>query len=75
MESQLSFAASEWRRKKQTKREKFLKPMEELVPWERLAALIEPHYPKGERGRPPKGIERVLYPMSSQAGISFIKTR
>ena len=61
MESQLSFAANEFRgKKKQTKREKFLGQMEKLVPWGRLEELIEPHYPKGERGRPPKGIEKML---------------
>jgi len=61
MESQLSFAANEFRgKKKQTKREKFLGQMEELVPWAKLVELIEPHYPKGERGRPPKGIEKML---------------
>lgn len=61
MESQLSFAANEFRgKKKQTKRERFLGQMEELVPWTKLVELIEPHYPKGERGRPPKGIEKML---------------
>jgi IS5 family transposase len=34
--------------------------VEKLVPWGRLIALIEPCYPKGERGRPPIGIERML---------------
>lgn len=34
--------------------------MEELVPWAKLVELIDPHYPKGERGRPPKGIEKML---------------
>lgn len=61
MEKQLSFAANEWsRKKKQTRREKFLDGMEELVPWGRLVTLIEPHYPNGARGRPPQGIERML---------------
>jgi len=31
-----------------------------VVPWARLMALIEPHYPLGQRGRPPIGIERML---------------
>lgn len=57
----MSFAASEWAgKKKQTKREKFLGQMEEMVPWSRLVGLIKPHYPKGKRGRPPMGIERML---------------
>jgi IS5 family transposase len=34
--------------------------MEQLVPWARLVTVIEPYYPKGERGRPPIGIERML---------------
>lgn len=61
MENQLSFAANEWNgKKKRTKREKFLERMDALVPWDRLKALIEPHYPKGVRGRPPQGVERML---------------
>ncbi len=31
-----------------------------MVPWVALSALIEPHYPSGERGRPPIGIEKML---------------
>src|SRR6266851_10267677 len=58
---QMSFSQSEYSRKKKvTRREKFLCEMEQVVPWARLLALIEPHYPKGERGRPPIGIERML---------------
>ncbi len=38
---------------KLTKRTKFLAQMDRVVPWARLMALIEPVYPKGERGRPP----------------------
>ena len=49
-------------KKKQTRREKFLAEMEEVVPWTRLLALIEPHYPKrGARGgRPPMPLETML---------------
>lgn len=61
MERQMSFAQSEYaRKKKTTRREKFLAEMEQVVPWGRLVALIEPHYPTGKRGRPPVGIERML---------------
>jgi transposase, IS5 family len=61
MQRQISFAQSEFAGKKRTtRREKFLADMEIVVPWERLVSLIEPHYPKGERGRPPMGIERML---------------
>src|SRR5271163_4975613 len=59
--SQPSFATAEFlRKKKVTRREKFLAEMERVVPWARLVALVEPHYPSGRRGRPPIGIERML---------------
>ena len=34
--------------------------MEEIIPWPSLLAVIEPFYPKGERGRPPIGLGRML---------------
>jgi IS5 family transposase len=44
-----------------TRREKFLSEMEQVVPWARLEALIEPHYPtSGRVGRPPIGVARML---------------
>ena len=61
MERQMSFAQSEYAgKKKVTRRERFLGEMEKVVPWPRLCEVIAPHYPKGERGRPPIGIERML---------------
>jgi len=61
MQKQMSFAQNEYeRKKKQTRRERFLAEMEQVVPWVKLVALIEPHYPSGRRGRPPIGIERML---------------
>jgi IS5 family transposase len=54
--SQAEFAA----KKKTTRREKFLARMEQLIPWAQLMAVIEPFYPKGQRGRPPIGLERML---------------
>jgi IS5 family transposase len=61
MEKQLSFAQAEYAlKKKTTRREKFLGEMERVEPWARLVDVIAPHYPKGERGRPPMGIERML---------------
>src|SRR5215207_4723754 len=57
----MSFAQSEYAgKKKVTRRERFLGEMERVVPWARLCAVIEPHYPQGRRGRPPIGIERML---------------
>ena len=61
MERQLSFAQQEYaRKKKTTRRDKFLAEMNQVVPWARLVELICPHYPTGKRGRPPMGIERML---------------
>ncbi len=34
--------------------------MEEIIPWPSLLVVLEPFYPKGERGRPPIGLERML---------------
>src|SRR6266699_3687102 len=45
---------------RKTKRERFLEEMEQVVPWAELQALVEPHYPKGENGRPPVGLSIVL---------------
>lgn len=47
---------------KKTKREQFLAEMERVLPWGRLCALIEPHYPKGSvaGGRPPLPLERMF---------------
>ena len=47
-------------KQKLTRRERFLREMDAAVPWARLVALIVPFYPKGERGRPPLGVERML---------------
>jgi len=45
---------------RKSKREQFLDEMEQVVPWAELQALIEPHYPKGENGRPPVGLSIML---------------
>jgi len=45
---------------RKSKRELFLEEMDKLVPWAALVGLIGPHYPKGEHGRPPVGLERML---------------
>ncbi len=61
MKHQTTFAHAEFTaKKKQTRRERFLTRMEEVLPWAQLLAVIAPHYPKGERGRPPIGLERML---------------
>ena len=61
MKKQSSFADLEYSaRRKPTRREKFLSDLDRLVPWSQFVALIEPHYYRGERGRPPVGLETML---------------
>ena len=45
---------------RKTRRAIFLEEMEQVVPWRELCALVEPHYPKPGKGRPPVGVERML---------------
>lgn len=53
----LSFDA----KKKRTRREVFLAEMEQVIPWDLLEAIIEPHYPRaGRRGRPPMPLGTML---------------
>jgi len=61
MDRQLSFVDSEFNKKRrQTRKEKLLGRMENLIPWSRLVAVIEPHYPKAGNGRPPYPLETML---------------
>ena len=61
MQLQGSFSQAEYAgKKKQTRRDRFLAEMEQVVPWARLVERLRPFYPKGERGRPPIGLERML---------------
>ena len=56
--SQLTFAEAEYSNKKrQTRREKFLLKMDELIPWKKLEKHIRPVYPTIGNGRRP-------YPLS-----------
>jgi transposase, IS5 family len=45
---------------RKSRRELFLEEMEQVVPWAKLEGLVEPHYPKGENGRPPVGLGIML---------------
>ncbi len=46
-------------KKKQTRRDKLLAEMDAVAPWARLMGRLGPLYSKGERGRPPIGLERM----------------
>jgi len=60
-EKQMTFANTGFERySRQTKRAVFLDEMNAIVPWKRLCALIAPHYPTGEGGRPPIPLKRML---------------
>ena len=61
MRYQQTFSDMEYaNRKRITKRESFLKMMNEIIPWSEWVEIIRPFYPKGEQGRPPRGIELML---------------
>jgi IS5 family transposase len=51
---------------RRTRKREFLDEMRRVVPWSRLIALIEPHYPKGKTGRPP-------FPVATMLQIHFMQ--
>jgi IS5 family transposase len=58
---QLGLGSSNWNRKRKvTRRERFLGEMDAVIPWQRLLELIERHYPKAGAGRQPHPMERML---------------
>ncbi|MBM2811713.1 MAG: family transposase [Chloroflexi bacterium] len=58
---QTTFASAAWDKKgKVTRRERFLAEMDAVIPWARLLALIEPHYPQAGNGTQPLPMERLL---------------
>lgn len=47
--------------RKQTRKEIFLREMEQIIPWKELTKVIAPHYPNPKgAGRRPIGVERML---------------
>lgn len=57
----LTFSDLEYsKRKRKTKREQFLKVMDQIIPWEHWVKIIEPYCPNEKHGRPPRGIETML---------------
>ena len=72
MEKQLGFGECEFNQKRRkTRKERFLAKMEELVPWDRVKAIIEPHYPKAGQGRHPYPLTTMLRIHLLQQGYSF----
>ena len=59
--NQMTFSDMEYSgRKRVTQKEKFLREMNEIIPWADWVSKILPYYPTGKRGRPPRGIEVML---------------
>jgi IS5 family transposase len=57
---QFSFVDSEFDSRKGTRRGQFLAKMEQVVPWQRLLSLIEPHYQDPVSGRRRLDLEMML---------------
>ena len=67
MTDQPTFADLEYQHKKrQTRREVFLKRIDTLIPWQRLEERIQSHYFKAERGRRP-------YPLSVMLRVHIVQ--
>jgi IS5 family transposase len=65
--TQLTFGDLEYAgKRKRTGREIFLGEMAQVVPWQELLAVIEPHYPRAGRGRRP-------YPLMSMLRIHLMQ--
>jgi len=48
------------KRTKKTRKEQFLEEMDAIIPWQRLLAAIDPHYPQAARGRRRVALETML---------------
>ena len=61
MKRQQTFTDIEYaNRKRRTKMDEFLEAMDAIIAWDEWCALVEPYYPDGKRGRPPRGVELML---------------
>ena len=70
---QSSFSELEYaNKKKQTRKERFLSQMDQVIPWKVLLKPIKKHYPKAGNGRKPIGAEIMLriYFMQQWYGLS-----
>ena len=64
---QVSFADAEYAgKRKQARRERFLIEMDQVLLWKGLVTLIEPHYPRGEGGRP-------VYPLMAMLRVHLMQ--
>jgi IS5 family transposase len=58
-------------RKRQTKRDEFLKIMDAIIPWEEWVATVKPFYFDNTVGRPARGIESMLRMFLLQAWFNL----
>ncbi len=75
---QATFASAAWSAKgKTTRRERFLAEMNAVIPWARLVALVEPHYPRAGNGRRPMPREQMLrvYFMQREQELHQLRSR
>ena len=63
---QMTFADAEYAGKRKQTRKELLIEMGQVVPWNGLVALIEPHYPKGKGGRP-------AYPLMAMLRVHLLQ--
>ena len=47
-------------RRRKTRRQVFLERMDRILPWDTFLPVLKPHYPTGETGRRPIGLETIL---------------
>lgn len=72
MSNQYTFTDIEYnKRRKVTKREIFLKKMDNVIPWAEWVNIIAPYYPEGKRGRKPQDIEKMLRMMLLQTWFNL----
>lgn len=63
----MSFVGAEYAGKsKQTRRERFLIEMDQVVPWNCMFSLIEPHCPKG-------GVARAVHPLIAMLRVYLMQ--
>ena len=58
---------------RRSRRSTAIRQLDAVIPWARLIALIEPHYPKAGQGRQPLGLEKMLRVYFLQQFFSAVK--
>ena len=48
--------------------------MEDIIPWDEWVEFVRPYYPNGKRGRPVKGIEKMLR-IKNRFGFTKVRYR